>query len=188
MSKREYDIARVAALQVVSSLRETVQGLVDYNLQRDQANVPQTHGTPALRPSRWSRVYIDEDPKPIYDPAAGFGQCLSEMAKWLAGRGDMISVAWMFKPTSAIKLMIQQYGVEEPECAILQLDRSQPKTKIFNGDVVSLGKSPWTGFASRPGTLAQVVEKHKMKGWYLQPTPQSSVQLNLVEPVQMGSS
>lgn len=194
MSKREFDIARTAAMQVAYSLQETVRDLVNHNLDQRRATEPDPQHAPAPAAAssrRWPRAY-DEDcdkKKPLFNPETGFAEFLMRMADWQRGRGELVCTAWLFKPEKSTKLLIQQYGVESPECSILQFDRSQPKTKFSRGGhVVSLGKSPWTGFAARPGTLDEIVAKFKESGWYLQPSIQPRQQLALLDPPCVGPS
>lgn len=179
MEKREIAfVAKSAALQVISSMRDTVEGLVANRLEGMVTNALAVREPVAeANQRRWQRVYC-EKPAP---PANNFTQFIMERAKWQAGKGIQVAIVWLFKPDSPLKLMVEQYGEESPECAILQMDRSQPKSKLgAGGNVVCLGKSPWVDFKVTKGNIGHVVEILKEKGWFVQPVEtRQVVQLKL---------
>lgn len=167
--------AKAAATLVVSDLREHVGELVHQKLA---VLAPPELTESTSEPVRWPRMYLDSSPpKP---PASNYTRMMQQRVEWQKGKGEQIAIAWLFKPNSPLKLLVEQYGVDSPQCAILQKDASQPKSKYVSGMVVNVGASPWVDFKVIDGTLDSVVARLKAKGWVLQPTkPDTPTQMAL---------
>lgn len=157
----------------LSQVGEMVDNLVDYKLRlRDVQSADKTNQSkPYHQMGRYERLFsrdFETLPRPAHDKETGYGQALSLHAKWMEGRGDRVAYVWMFKPDSKLRLLIQQYGTESPICSILQLDRSQPKSKAlpFTGDIEKMGKSPWVKFHATDGAIENVRDILVDRGWY----------------------
>ena len=164
--------AQFAAMHVLGSVREQIADVVRHELP---AVVAPKHKEVAL--PKYPRRYFDVEE---YSTTSNYTKMLMASAKWRAGKGSQLGSAWMFKPDTRQKLLIEQYG---QECSVLRMDLAQMSAKFDTiNKMTEPGLSIWTDFVSVNGTIEDVVAMQKSKGWVLV-QPERKHQLELVDVV-----
>jgi len=164
-------VAKIAALQVLGSVRDQITDVVRYEIP----TVVDSGQKEKEVPPKYSRRYFDI---PLFQTSSNYTKVLMASAMWRAKKGKQLASAWMFKPDTKQKILIEQYG---QECSVLRMDMDQ-KQAVFDpcNQMTEPGLSIWTDFAAVKGVIEDVLAMQAAKGWVVV-RPERKHQLTLLD-------
>jgi len=163
-------IARMAALQVLSSVRSQISDVV-----RDELPTLTPKAAEEVVVNHSRRLFVETPPPP---PAANYTIAILQSVKWRSGRGECLGNVWMDHPDGRY-IMVEQY---RDDCSVLVGDPNRIKPKFEAWKVEEPGTSPWKEFHVMLGKLEEVVLKLAGQGWKPRVKPvQAAFELTMEE-------